>query len=232
MVLSIIEDYKELYKQSLLNESNPNDFHQWEMLKQFQDNWDLNAEDFGAMYDASFSSDFLSSLSLADVSSPKEIMLEFIKLDQERVRTMFLELHNEDLIIDNRIISFVNQCNKMIVLLAKTNPEMQNHFHDGFRMISVYLCFRHPENYTIFKDKEFKDFMKKIKAKTMPKTGDVVRFFKVMRTVYKIVSKDEEFLKTHRDIRADAKYYQEDSLLITHDFLMFCEQIKVAKGKK
>ena len=44
MVLSIIEDYKELYKQSLLNESNPNDFHQWEMLKQFQDNWDLSVK--------------------------------------------------------------------------------------------------------------------------------------------------------------------------------------------
>ena len=231
MVLDLINLYKEKYKRFISEDPDYDELYKWESLKNFQDNWDIDAPDFGAMYDKSLSNEISSNLWASQFFFPKRVMLEFIKLDQERVRSMFKELFDKELDIEKRIDHFVYHCDQMRDELLKTHPKFQNHFHDGYRIISVYLCFRYPTNYTIYKFTEFKHFMEIVRAKSVPGTGEIGRFFKVMRTLDDLLKNDKKLLAIHSKLREDSKYYQEESLLMAQDFYWCCSRYDIDKYK-
>lgn len=221
MVLDLINLYKEKYKLFLLDGQDYHELYKWESLQNFQDNWDIEAEDFLEMFNRSFSNQISSNLWASQFFYPKGAMIEFINLDKERVREMFKNLYNEDIDIEKRIDVFVYHCDEMRKIIEKSNPSFKNHFHDGYRMISVYLSFKYPMKYSIYKFTEFKYFMTLVRAKSIPGTNEIDRFFKVMRTIYNIISKDEELMNIHKELRKDPKYYQGETLLLAQD-LYWC----------
>ncbi len=230
MVLDLINLYKEKYKLFILEGKDYNELYKWESLKNFQDNWDIEADDFLEMYDKSLSNEISSNLWASQFFYPKSAMIEFIKLDKERVREMFRELFNEELDIEKRIDHFVFNCDEMRDTIEKENSSFKNHFHDGYRIISVYLSFRYPMTYSIYKYTEFKTFMTLVRAKSIPGTNEIGRFFKVMKTIYNIISKDEQLMNIHKELRKDQKYYQGDSLLLAQD-LYWCTRYDLDRFK-
>jgi len=183
------------------------------------------------MYDGSLQNQTSSNLWASQFFFPKKVMLEFIKHDQERVRQMFKDLFNEEKDIENRIDLFVYHCDQLREEILETHPTYQNHYHDGYRIISVYLCFRYPMKYTIYKYTEFKHFMELVQAKSIPSTNEIGRFFKVMHTLYGILSKDKELLAIHRKLRKGNNYYKDESLLLAQDFYWCCDRYYIDKYK-
>jgi hypothetical protein len=72
--------------------------------------------------------------------------------------------------------------------------------------------------------------MTHVKAKTIPGTQDIARFFKVMNTIYTIISKDEELMKIHHELKKDSKYYQKESLMLAQD-IYWCSRLYLEKLK-
>ena len=218
MDLKIITKYKDQYKRLITEDPEYDELYKWESLKNFQDNWDIDASDFGDMYNRSLHNAESSNLWASQFFYPKQVMLDFIAHDAERVRSMFVELFNEDEGIERRMDHFIFHCDQLRDEMLKSNPKFQNHYHDGYRIISVYLSFHYPMVYSIYKYAEFKHLMESIHARPVPGTGEIGRFFRVMRTIYGKLAQDEELLKIHRALRADVKYYQDESLLLAQDF--------------
>jgi hypothetical protein len=201
--LIVLPEYDEIYK--------------WEALKNFQDNWNIEAEDFKTIYDNSFYSKVTGNLWANPHWFPKAVMLQFIEKDKERVRQMFRDLFNEDENIDKRIERFVFNCDQLRdEVYGKDNGK--NHFHDGQRMVSLYLAFRFPEKYAIYKYTEFKKFMEVVKAKNVPTTGEYERFFKVVRTIYAILKNDNELISLHQSLLED-DCYEGETLMLAQDFI-------------
>ena len=217
MVRNIINDLKEKYKELIVTPGY-DEIYKWESLKIFQERWNIDEPDFLTMYDESLQNSDSTNLWASKFFYPKETMLLFIKSDPERVREMFRSLFNEEENIEKRIDKFTYDCDVFVKELQVDNDKLKHHFHDGFRMISVYLCFRYPMNYTIYKYTEFKEFMETVRAKTIPGTNEIDRFFRVMRTLYKILSDDKELMKIHKSLISDPMYYQGDTLLLAQDF--------------
>ena len=217
MVLDIINTLIENYKK-LIVRPDYDEIYKWESLKIFQDRWNIDEPDFYTMYDESLQNSDSNNLWASKFFYPKEVMLQFIKSDTEKVRQMFRDLFNEDESIDSRIDKFVYNCDTLRDILQEDNEKFQHHFHDGFRIISVYLNFRFPMKYTIYKYTEFKEFMDVVRAKTIPGTNEIDRFFKVMRTLHGILVKDIELIQIHKNICNDSKYYQNNTLLLAQDF--------------
>jgi len=219
MVLDIIKREIANYKR-LITSADYDELYKWEALQNFQDNWDIEADDFKNMYDLSFRSKVSDNLWANPHWFPKAVMLEFIEFDKERVRQMFRDLYNEDEDIDKRIERFVFHCDKIRGEVFASNKSMKNHFHDGQRIVSLYLAFRYTEKYANYKYTEFKTFMEIVKAKDTPSTGECERFFKVVRTLYNLLTQDEELVKLHRAILSD-DCYKSKSLMLAQDFI-FC----------
>jgi hypothetical protein len=181
MVLDIINQQTENYKK-LISSAEYDELYKWEALKNFQNNWDIEADDFKQMYESSFKSKESGNLWANPHWFPKAVMQRFIDYDKERVRQMFRDLYNEDENIDKRIERFVFHCDKVLEEIYITDKSMKNHFHDGQRIVSLYLAFRFPDKYAIYKFTEFKIFMEIVRAKNKPGTGEYERFFKVVKT--------------------------------------------------
>jgi uncharacterized protein (UPF0332 family) len=226
MVLDRIHHYRDKYKRFISEDPSYNELYKWEALKNFQDNWDINASDIEAMYEKSLYSETTTNLWASQFFYPKSAMLLFIQKDPEKVRSMFKELFNEELDIEKRMDHFVFHCDQLRDEIIKTHTNFQNHFHDGFRILSVYLCFRYPEKYTIYKYTEFKKMMEILGASSIPGTNEIGRFFKVMRTLYNKLAEDQELLAIHKRLRQDHKYYHDESLLLAQDFYWVCIRYK------
>ncbi|MCF2653899.1 hypothetical protein I6E46_02880 [Prevotella loescheii] len=138
-----------LYKQDLPSFWE-DERYKWEAVKQFQDNWDIDAGNFGEMFKMATSKhvNLLASMNYFPVG----MILNFAEYDQERTRNMFRTLYDESRNLAERINFFIDESEA----IRKTHDsEWRNHYQD-LRTISAYLLFRYPEKYYIYKYTELK----------------------------------------------------------------------------
>lgn len=195
---------------------------EWECQNNFLKSWDIEALDFATMYDKSLKSNISVRLWKQEEHYPKELMLKFINLDKEFVRSMFRDLYDEDKEIDGRMSRFAFHCESLLEALVKLEPKQDNHYHASHRMPSYYLSFRYPELYAPYQYYSFKAFMEKMGARKIPTTDDMERFFKVMRVCYKFLSQHPDFESVVEVQLEEGVHYKEDSLFWVHDFANYC----------
>lgn len=168
-----IEDYKKDFGERFKDEK-----YKWEAVKHFQDNWDIDAENFSAMLKNALSK--TENLLVASRWFPKSIIEQFASKEPETVRKMFIELFDEEQDIYVRIGAFKNKSNE---LFLKYGNGASNHFQDE-HAISVYLRHYYPDRYYIFKFGEMKKVASVIDADYTFKKGDYENNFKNGQKMY------------------------------------------------
>ena len=91
------------YKADFQNDWKDEEY-KWKAVKWFQDNWDINAKNFGEMFKNATKKHY-NLLSISG-SYPRGMILEFAKVDDEATREMFRALFNESTKVDERIEAF------------------------------------------------------------------------------------------------------------------------------
>jgi len=221
--LQKIKHYIAEYKKHLQSKRNFDEGYKWESLQVFQDNWNIEAADFVKMYDASFQNSETRRLWKGDNFFPKEMMMKFIKISPDFVRNMFRDLFNENKDIESRISRFQFCCDSLLNEYKSKFPlTIENrHFHLENHMISMYLCFRYPKQYSFFEYAFFKQAMENIGVTNLPTQFDIARFFKVARTLNTFLQKDLELINLQKKKLRPEIHFMDDTLLIVNDFYSF-----------
>jgi hypothetical protein len=199
MNLRLLQDHLAAFHRHLAAAADfPLLFH-WESQQVFQDQWDIEAPDFRAMYDASLQNSTNRTLWKGERYAPKELMLLLIEAWPDFVRDMFKDLFNENKDVEGRMDRFLFHCEELLREYRDTHPDCieTRHYHEDYRMVSAYLAFRYPDQYAIYDHEPFVKFLKKVQAKDAPLVPDPGRYFKVARTVYSQLAKDQDLLATH-----------------------------------
>lgn len=220
--LEKLKIYIQHYKNFLRQDKSYSEMYKWASLKTFQENWDIKAEDFLTMYDASFQNEVSEQLWSDTYYFPKATMIDFIKMDEGRCRLMFEELFDESRIVQRRIDQFIFHCDDMIYTLKEKVRHADLHYHDGNSMISIYLAFRYPAKYAIYKPVEFKSTMDKILHSDIPSAQEMERFYKLMHFIQKFLTKEDELVELIEAKISDEKYFKGDSTLLAQDFYWCC----------
>lgn len=223
MNLQKIQQYISDYKKHLHSTRDFEEGYKWESLQIFQNNWDIEATDFGKMYDASFQNSETRRLWKGDNFFPKEMMLKFIEMTPDFVRNMFRDLFDENKDLENRISRFQFCCDSLLSEYKSKFPlTIENrHFHLENHMISMYLCFRFPEQYSLFEYPAFKQAMINIGVTNVPTPFDIARFFKVARTLSTFLQKDQELINLQKKKLRPQVHFMENTLLLVNDFYIF-----------
>jgi hypothetical protein len=199
----------------------------WESQRLFQETWDINAPDFGNMYDQSLQNTTTRRLWKAQAYEPKAMMLQLIEQDAEFVRMMFKDLLNESKQIDGRIDRFLFHCDQLSEIYSEKHPTalFTEHFHrDGYRMVSLYLTFAYPEQYAYYSLSLLQKTLKDLQAPKLPPTHDIERYFKVLRTLYRFLEKEPDLWEAHQARLDPRRHYTGPSLLLAFEFARFISQ--------
>lgn len=197
------EEYDELYK--------------WEAIQNFQDNWNIDSQNFKDMLDSSFQPDNCN-LWISGRYYPKKMLIEFADQDPEEVREMFTLLFDEDKELKDRILIFKNKSEKLLDRIGKGE---KNHYQDD-RAISVYLSFRYPDQYFLYKYTMYKEFCDLTGIEPIPKRGsteNIRNYSEVCTKVLNIIEKYPEIIEKHRKLRKKNYFDDEANHVITQDFI-------------
>ena len=79
--------------------------------------------------------------------------------------------------------------------------------------------------YSIVQYDSFQAMMTRLENNNVPMIYEMDRIFKLMRALFKIISKDEELLQLHQNL-IPSNYQTEPNLLLVHDFYRCYKQYK------
>jgi len=214
MNTQILRNYIDEYKLEF-ERVNQGEIYKWRAVKCFQDNWDIDAENFLEMLRKSIRLTF--NLLNSGQYFPHKMLLLYTEQRPEKLRMMFRNLFEEENDIYQRIIDFQNEIESLNSELFEGKNSYQDH-----RAVILYLTLRFPERYFFYKFRMFKLFSEKLKISYRPISGrieNIGHFNSLCEIVRYELSKDQELLQLHKDrIKSDC-YYDENLNILTQDFI-------------
>ncbi len=219
MQLAPIQNLLSKYKEYIQTSEYEN-LYKWEAIKNFQDNWNMEAENFHEMFDKCLqcSNEVFWKKPLW---FPKETMLAFIKYDPELLMGMFEMLFDEQKPVLNRMDIFQFHCDEILIQFQRHHDKkLSQHFHSNFEILSCYLALRFPETYAVYEAKAFAKFLEIVKAKSSAGQNERERFFKLCNTISKVIARDEELIEIHQSLLTE-KHFTKNNLMLAQDFISF-----------
>ena len=158
----LIEKYIDILEQN----GDPNEAYKYLAINTFQQNWNLEADDFYQMFRASFSkvSNLLYQNSWGFIEKSAQNF-------PEETKEMFRNLYDESVEITQRIKTFQSESEKLLLKVKQALNRTNINAQQDERTISVYLAFRFPEKYMLYKADYYKNFCEQLNIKSK-KSGE------------------------------------------------------------
>ena len=195
----LVEEYKADFKENI-----PLELYKWEAVKHFQDNWDLDAEDFPAMLSRSLSKteNLLASMN----NYPRRMIKQFAQRFPQDVKSLFVALYDETVNLKERIDTFIAGIEQ--IHMKWDGKEAKNHYHT-FNVVSTYLWLRYPDKYYIYKPSVVKNLFDRlgIDIKLTPlKANAVIKTFEVYDSISDYLLKDLELKAMFEEVMTSNCY--------------------------
>lgn len=210
IVKSYIEEYKMNFEQV-----HKQEIYKWEAIKQFQDNFDINAADFSGNLEFSLSK--AGNLLDSGQYFPKRMLQKNVEQSPEQIREMFKILYDEDFDILERVENFRSDFKN----LNTTNFYDLNNYQDH-RAVLVYLTLYYPERYFFYKYRMFRDFAEKVEFTYKPKSGrieNIGQYHNLCELVRYEIEGDQDLLNLHENRLDSACYRDRNHNVLTQDFI-------------
>lgn len=226
MVLAKIQSAIAEYKTWLQAQRFHPYVYKWESLQHFQANWNPADPDPAAMYDRSLQNSETRRFWQTESWYPKRMMLEFWRFDPQMVRAMFDDLFAETRDAEARVGRFLFGCDELLRDYKRANSTSveNNHYHNDYRMIALYLAFRYPDQYAPYDFDVFRNALVCFQARDIPNQHDIGRHFKMQRTLMNFLEKDPEVPAAMQRHLHPRKHYAGKTLLLAEDFCRFVSE--------
>ncbi len=227
---SKLNDVIEKYKRDF-NEHWKDEKYKWEAVKHFQDNCDINAENFGEMFKEATGK--TSNLLASGYAYPRAMILELAKADDNAVREMFRRLYDESLDLSKRVTAFID-----------TAEELRNKYNDGTwkqhyqntNYISTYLWLMYPDKYYIYKYELFKKCAETLDDTYRPKgngaVDNVIGGFKMYDEIREALLADDDIRSMLDSVLTDSCYADPELVTATIDFGFYLARFYIESPKK
>lgn len=201
----------------------------WEAVKCFQDNWNIDAEDFAEMLKRSLAKTYglLASMN----NFPRQMIEIFAEEAPDKVKMMFVALFDENKDVVERILDFKEQAEQ---LLKDHGNDAKNHYQNE-NSISTYLWLMYPDKYYIYKFGEIKSCAEVLKSSYKFKKGayeDNLRtFYSFYDELCTNLQSDAEMKKLLTDNLTEDCYPDKELRTLTIDFGFYIAR-KYSKADK
>lgn len=210
----LIEAYKADFSEHFEGER-----YKWEAVKCFQDNWNIEADDFAGMLKKSLSK--TKNLLASNNYYPRRMIAGFAKDDPKATKNAFKMLFDESNDIKQRIQSFIDFADDR---KQNHNPNKWNSHYQDCRAISAYLCLEHPEKYYFYKQSQYnvaKELIGFEQPKGFKPIDKLLKHFEICDLICEYIKNDKELI-TMLNSALNSNEYKDESLhLLVQDILFF-----------
>ena len=216
----IIDEYINHF--DFINNDEHREYGKWIYFKEYKDNFDINAEDFGAMFKKSIKgASFLVNNSFV---CPTNGIVYFAQKPEtkERVRDMFKDLYADDggdiKVRQNKIEKFRDDFNNM---LEEYEPNKWK-YKQEFRSALLYLTLYNPDENYLFKSTQAKKFREYIQFGNDFGTGsdfNLKAYYDMCNAVVDKIKEIPQLVQIHKNRLKDNMYQDENYTLLTFDII-------------
>ena len=223
-----IKEIVELYKADF-ERIDSEERYKWIAVKHFQDNWNIEAINFADMLENAFS----KNINLLDtgVARPLGLLVSFAKHQPDTVRALFRDLYNESLPIEERKSNFVEGVGFFVSKMRLEDANWKSTFQDQ-HAISVYLTFKYPEKYYIYKYSILKAVAPIF---GMESKGDrILTYIKICNTIHDYIKTDFNLISMSHERLGENCYQDTENRMLAMDIAYFAykKQLKKIEDQK
>lgn len=199
----IIKEYKEIVEK----DKNIDEVYKWQAVKEFQEKWDIEAEDFAKM---------LKSVNFHNlIYYHTQNFLNNVEKYPEELREAFRNLYDESQGLAQRILRFQE----------KTEEVYQKHFDKGKahvdeRAIATFLTYAYPEKYTLYKYsfyEKYTSFLDITKAKANKR---FLHYLELINSfIENFIQKDKELIELSNALLDETCYGDKKFMLLAQNIL-------------
>ena len=205
--------------------------YKWEAIKHFQDNWDIDAENFGDMFKKA--TDKTSNLLASGYAYPRAMITNFAKADDEGTRSMFRALFDESEDLAQRVSTFQAAAEEMRVKFD--DGTWRNHYQST-NAISTYLWLRYPDKYYIYKYELLRAASTELSSDYRPKKNgsvdSMISGFQLYDEMCSAIVKDESIKTMIRNALTSACYPDPAMKTATIDVSFYLSRFYLDEQKK
>ena len=209
----------------------------WKAVKTFQDNFNLEAENFREMLEKSLSDTgiLMTLRSNLNNSEPKNSILKLAEVAPKETKEFFAYLYDEKILITKRLTDAAKK-------IYDLNQEMYNQGKTTIKknyqtsyILSLYLCFRYPEKYYLYQESMFRRavwFLKASYKHEYNKTANnFLNCYLFMNELSKNLKQDEELITKLNSCLKDVHYPDQNLKILTSDFTYFLKMRSRSKER-
>lgn len=212
----VLESYKKDFPSLIWIEEK----FKWEAIKHFQNNWDINCDNFSTMLKKSL--DKCGKLLFSMHNFSAGMIINFAKLAENETKSMFIHLYDESIPLHKRIAAFQSNSEKL-----------RKEFDDGTfiedyqstNAISIYLWLRYPDKYYIYKNPISKKVAKKLgyefEVENISNSNALISSYKLYDSIHDLLIKDKEIKRLLYSLITDECYNDSNLITMTVDFAYY-----------
>lgn len=199
-----------------------NEQYKWVAVKWFQDNWRDNSDDFAEMLNSALGKSY--NLLNGSMYLPQKMIYELALSNPTKVKGLFNCLYNEDLQLEERIQTFRDGCDELVK--ERQSEKTISHYQD-LRAVCVYLSFKYPDKYYLYKAGMYNGFKKKVgfKEKNIGSSNVIKKygnFSALCNDIVNVIKKDEELISKQQElIQATGNCYEDPEFHVLAQTIMY-----------
>ena len=216
--LAKYKDAIQEFKEQFFDEKWEDELYKWEAIKHFQENWDIDSDDFPEMLKNSLSKTYNL---LASVNNyPAAVICDYARQYPEEVREMFVDLYDENKDVFERIDSFKQKSNELRIRKDGEDSTSQSYQYEN--AISTYLWLRYPDKYYIYKFSEVRTVAKVLESSYAFKKGayadNIRNFIALYNEIAELIKADKELTDDFKEHLTESCYPDPELRTLTLTF--------------
>lgn len=202
--------------------------YKWHAIETFQKNWNIDAEDFTDMLIKSLSK--AHNLLNAQMYFPAGMIIEMARRDATTIRDMFVNLFDEDQPVLERISTFKKRAEE---IKESYSDWTGKNSYQNENAITVYLFFRYPEKYYIYKSTKFRKAANVLGYNNIPKRGSiesVKAYYDMADMIWSVIKNNQELLKINHERLGQDDYKDDLNHVLAEDIILYASRIEEEKS--
>ena len=201
------------YQTLLKTQGDPNEAYKWHAITHFQKHWDLEASDFADM----FLNAFKQKGNLMYQNSWGYIKKAVTNFPDE-VRAMFRGLYDESTPLQQRMETFQEKAEALLPKVKQATGKKKLKAQQDERTLSVYLAFRYPEKYYLYKSSYYANLCAQLGVPEADTGGRYLHYMELAEDLkQRYIANNPELRQIHQRIYPDSSWKQDN--LILQNFL-------------